>query len=164
MKILTHRQIKQKITRLAYEIYEHNFDIESLILIGINDRGMEVANLLLQELLKIAPIDITVSRLVINPAAPLDIPVHLEIPVEELEGKHVILVDDVANTGRTLFYSMQPLMHTLLEKIEIAVLVDRKHKAFPIQVNYVGLSLATTFKQNIDVEILEVAEFGAFLN
>lgn len=164
MKILTHRQIKQKITRLAYEIYEHNFDIESLILIGVNDRGMEVANLLLQELLTISPIAITLSRLVINPADPLDAPVHLEIPVEELEGQHVILVDDVANTGRTLFYAMQPLMHTLLGKMEIAVLVDRKHKAFPIQVNYVGLSLATTFKQTIDVEILEVAEFGAFLN
>ena len=164
MKILTHRQIQQKITRLAYEIHEHNFDVQELILIGINDRGMEIAALLLQELLVIAPLDITLSRLVINPANPLEEEIHLEIPVEELEHKHVILVDDVANTGRTLFYAMQPLMNTLLEKIEIAVLVDRKHKAFPIQVNYVGLSLATTFKQNIDVEIVETAEFGAFLN
>ncbi len=164
MKILTHRQIEQKITRLAYEVYEQNFDAEHIVLIGINNRGMEVANLLLQELLAISPINITLSRLVINPAAPLEKPVHLEIPMEELEGKHIILVDDVANTGRTLFYALQPLMQHLFEKVEIAVLVDRKHKAFPIQVNYVGLSLATTFKQNIDVEILETDDFGAFLN
>lgn len=164
MKILTHRQITQKITRLAYEIYEQNFDEKELILIGINNRGMEVANLLLQELSQICNMEISLSCLEINPVAPLDTPVGLEIPVEELTDKTVIVVDDVANTGRTLFYAMQPLMRILMKKIEIAVLVDRKHKAFPIQVNYVGISLATTLKQNIDVEIFEVEEYGAFLN
>ena len=165
MKILTDRQIKQKITRLAYEIYEQNFDEKDLIIIGINNRGMELATLLLAELAVISDITATLIRLNVNPAAPLKNPIQLEnFSVEKLEGKTVILVDDVANTGRTLFYAMQPLMNILVKKLEIVVLVDRKHKAFPVQANYVGISLATTFKQNIDVKILEAGEYGAFLN
>lgn len=164
MRILSHRQIEQKIARLAYEIYEQNFEERELILIGVNNRGMEVATLLLKELLEISPLAITLTRLQLSPAAPLENPIILEYPAEKLGGKNVILVDDVANTGRTLYYAMQPLMNTLMKKLEIAVLVDRKHKAFPIQANYVGISLATTIKQNIDVAIVEVEEYGAFLN
>ena len=62
-------------------------------------------------------------------------------------------MDDVANTGRTVFYATKPIMAFLPKQIEVAVLVDRKHKTFPIKVDYVGLSLATTLKENIIVDI-----------
>ena len=85
------------------------------------------------------------------------------MPIEQVAGKVVIIVDDVANTGRTIYYAIKPLLDTLPKKVEVAVLVDRKHKSFPIQSDYVGLSLATTLKENIDVQIREVQEWAVFL-
>jgi pyrimidine operon attenuation protein/uracil phosphoribosyltransferase len=71
-------------------------------------------------------------------------------------------VDDVASSGRTLLYACKPILETLPKKLEIAVLVDRTHKSFPVQADYVGLSLATTLKENILVEIGE-GEMAAYL-
>ena len=82
----------------------------------------------------------------------------------DLHSKVVILVDDVANTGRTIFYAFKPLMESLPGKIEVAVLVDRTHKMFPIKVDYVGLSLATTLKENISVKIVGVEEMEVHLD
>ncbi len=164
MKILNHRQIQQKIKRIAYEIYERNFEEQELILIGINQRGMEVARLILEELLKIADgLMITVSRVQLSPQNPLMNDILLEMPIQELEGKTIVVVDDVANTGKTLFYAMRPMMAVLPKKIETAVLVDRMHKSFPIRTDYVGLSLATTIAEHIFVDIIDAKEYAAYL-
>lgn len=164
MKILNHWQIQQKIKRIAYEIYERNFEEQELILIGVNQRGMEVARLILEELLKIANgLMITVSRVQLSPQNPLTNDILLEMPSEELEGKTVIVVDDVANTGKTLFYAMRPIMVVLPKKIETAVLVDRMHKSFPVRTDYIGLSLATTIAEHIFVDIVDTLEYAAYL-
>lgn len=162
MQLLKHDQIQRKVKRLAYQILEHNFQETEIILAGINFRGMRFANLLLQELLQITAIPITITRLRVHPPNPLEEEIHLEMPIEELNDKVVIIVDDVANTGRTIFYATRPLMEILPKKIEVAVLVDRKHKTFPIRADYVGLSLATTLHNNIDVRILN-DEFSVYL-
>ena len=73
-------------------------------------------------------------------------------------------MDDVANTGRTIFYAIKPLLDILPKKVEVAVLVDRTHKAFPIRVDYYGISLATTLKETINVEIRKKKERAVFLN
>jgi pyrimidine operon attenuation protein/uracil phosphoribosyltransferase len=86
------------------------------------------------------------------------------MPIKEVKNKVIILIDDVANTGRTIFYATKPLMEVMPKKIEVAVLVDRKHKSFPIRVDYVGLSLATTVKEHIDVQIRGVEEVAVYLN
>lgn len=164
MKILDESQIQQKIQRLATEILENNIDAEELILVGINNNGMGFARLLMEALLPRSESPITLTRVRLNPADPLTDDILLEMPADELQGKNVILVDDVANTGRTLFYAARPIMDTLPNKVEVAVLVDRTHKAFPIRVDYVGLSLATTLKENISVKILEVEEQAVFLD
>jgi len=164
MKILDDWQIKQKIKRLAIEILEHNYDEKELILAGINNNGMEFANLLLQELLPLAHLDVTLTRVRLNPADPLSSDVEIEMPAERLEGKAVIIIDDVANTGRTIFYACKPFMDVLPRKLEVAVLVDRKHKSFPVKVDYMGLSLATTLKEHIDVHIRETDAFAVYLN
>ncbi len=164
MKILNHQQIEQKIKRMAYEIYERNFEESEIVLLGINKRGMVIAQRLLDHLLAIAKnIMITVSRVELSPANPLAERIHLEMPAEELDGKVVILVDDVANTGRTLFYAMRPILEVLPKKVEAAVLVDRMHKSFPVRADYVGHSLATTLAENIFVEVINVSENAAYL-
>ncbi len=164
MKILNDRQIAQKVKRLAIEILEHNFGESEIILAGINNNGMVFSELLLQELTKISNMPITVTRIKLNPANPLASDIILEMPPEEVKDKVLIIVDDVANTGRTIFYAIKPILEVLPKKVEVAVLVDRSHKSFPIRVDYYGLSLATTLKNNIDVQIREVEERAVFLN
>ncbi len=164
MKILNDRQIAQKIKRLAIEILEHNFGEQELILAGINNNGMVFSLLLLEELTKISDMPITVTRIQLNPANPLKSDIILEIPPEQVHNKVLIIVDDVANTGRTIFYAIKPILEVLPKKVEVAVLIDRSHKSFPIRVDYHGLSLATTLKNNIDVQIREVEERAVFLN
>lgn len=164
MKILDKAQIHRKIQRLTVEILERNFGETEIILVGINQNGLEMARLLANELIDRTDTQITLTRLQINPAKPLDGAVFLDMPLESVNNKVLILVDDVANTGRTFFYALRPLLDVLPKKVEVAVLVDRKHKSFPIQPDYVGLSLATTLKENIDVTIRDVEDWAVYLN
>ena len=153
MKILNANQIRQKIKRLAIEILEKNTDATEIILAGINNKGFEFAEYIKKEMSQFSAITVTLTRIKLNPAAPLTQEVIIEMPLSQLDKKTIIVVDDVANTGRTLFYAMKPILGILPKKLEVAVLVDRMHKSFPIQVDYVGLSLSTTMEENIEVEL-----------
>ena len=164
MKILDRTQIQQKIKRLAIEILENHFEEKAIYLIGINNNGTGFGKLLQRELKKITEIQIELFTVRLNPAAPLASPIEINTPVQSLKGKTIILIDDVANTGRTIFYACKPILDILPKKLEVAVLVDRKHKTFPIYPKYVGLSLATTLKEDIDLKILESEEWGVYLN
>lgn len=164
MLILDDRQIRQKIRRLAIEIVENNYEEPELILAGINNKGMAFAQLLYAELTAISKQNITLSHLRINPAAPLSSEIKLDLPTSQLAGKTIIVVDDVANTGRTIFYACKPLLDTLPKKVEVAVMVDRTHKSFPVKVDYYGMSLATTLLEHIDVQIPDNQDFGVYLN
>jgi pyrimidine operon attenuation protein / uracil phosphoribosyltransferase len=164
MQILDDRQIRQKIRRLAIEIMENNYEEPEIILAGINNLGMAFAQLLHTELVAISDHKITLTQLRINPADPLSSEIKLELPIPYLQGKTIIVVDDVANTGRTIFYACKPILNTLPKKVEVAVMVDRTHKSFPVKVDYYGLSLATTLLENIDVQMPDNQPFGVFLN
>lgn len=163
MKILEEKQIAQKIKRLAYEILERNYQEPELVLVGINNNGMGFARLLVEAIQAVSPIPVTLSQIRLNPADPLEKEIAIDVPIDQLKGKAIIVVDDVANTGRTIFYAIKPLLQTLPKKVEVAVLVDRSHKSFPIKVDYFGLSLATTLRENIDVKILDSSEQAVFL-
>ena len=164
MKVLDKNQIKQKIKRLAIQIYENNFGEKRIILAGINTSGMRFAKLLKKELEKVTTITIEITQLKLNPADPLATDVSIGLPLEELNDQVIIIVDDVANTGRTVFYATKPLLEIVPRKVEVAVLVDRKHKSFPVYVDYVGLSLATTLQENIDVQIESRADWAVFID
>ena len=163
MKILDKQQITQKIKRLAYEIYECNYGEKEITLAGINNNGMRFAELLKAELESISNFKVDISQLQVNPANPVAEDIEIATPVKELRRGIVIIVDDVANTGRTLFYAFKPLLDIVPKRVETAVLIDRKHKSFPVKVDYVGLSLATTLKENIDVD-LEGSDWSVSLN
>ena len=159
MQVLGNRQITQKVKRLAIQILERNYTEQEIILAGINKNGVVFAQLLLNELVTMSNKSFILTRIKINPANPIANEIEIELPLESLNGKNIIVIDDVANTGRTLFYAVKPLMTILPNKIETAVLVDRKHKSFPIDVNYYGISLATTFQENIKVRLVEEGNF-----
>ncbi|MEL7123236.1 MAG: phosphoribosyltransferase family protein [Bacteroidota bacterium] len=163
MEILTEKQILQKTKRLAIELLEHNYNEEKLYLIGVNNNGAKFADMLVTELKRITAIKIIQSHIRLSPANPIDSPINLKIDKNELLGQTVVVVDDVANSGRTLFYACKPLLDTLPKKLETVVLVDRTHKSFPIKVDYVGMSLATTLLEDIDVRIRNVEEMSVHL-
>ena len=163
MKILNHRQIKQKIKRLAIQIVEEHYREESIVLAGINNNGYHFAQMLESELLALERVTPVLTRIRLNPANPLGQEIQVEHPLEQLHDKVVIIVDDVANTGRTIFYACKPILNIIPKKLEVAVLVDRTHKSFPVKVDYVGLSLATTLREHIEVHIRDVEEYEALL-
>jgi len=166
MQILNTRQMVQKIRRISIEILERNHGEDAIYFIGINKSGFALANLLSDELnrLEISSLKTHVLRIKVNASQPTADGIYLEnIEPNLLENKNIILVDDVANTGRTLFYAFEPLMKVIPKKLEVAVMVDRKHKLFPVHVDYVGLSLATTLMENIRVDLETEAEMNATL-
>jgi pyrimidine operon attenuation protein/uracil phosphoribosyltransferase len=164
MQILNNRQIEQKIKRLAIEIMERNTQEKELIVAGINNNGMRFAELLVAELRKRSDDPIHLTNIQINPANPIADEISVGLSLEEMDGKAILVVDDVANTGRTLFYACKPLLNILPKQLETAVLVDRTHKSFPMQVDYKGISLATTMRENIEVRLKEEGDFAVNLN
>ncbi len=148
--ILTSGMIQKKIGRIAYEIYDNNVGEEEIILAGILDRGNIVAGKIRDALHKISPFRIELIELELNKLQPSTVKVS---PKMDFSGKVIILVDDVANSGRTLLYAMKPFLEFLPKKVQTAVLVDRMHKAFPVSVDYVGYSLSTTLQDDIRVDI-----------
>ena len=158
MLLLNAEEIERKIKRISYEILENNFNEEKIIIIGINQNGYSFAEKIKACLESIDDIKTILSRIQLNPLAPLSTPITCDLSLEKLQNQTVILIDDVANTGRTLFYGLKPLLEILPKKVEIAVLIDRKHKSFPVQPDYVGLSLHTTLQNNIKISFNETME------
>lgn len=165
MQILTDRQIRQKIRRIAIEILERNYGEPEIILAGLNNNGLGFAKLLMAELEAVATKNtkLSLTSIRLNPANPVEYEPVVEMSAAELRDKAIVIVDDVANTGRTIFYAVQPLLQVVPKKVEVAVLVDRQHKSFPVKADYVGLSLATTLREHIDVRIRDVDEMSVYL-
>ena len=113
MKILDKEQILRKIQRLTVEILERNYGEKDIILVGINQNGFEMASLLAREFKGRTATKVKLTQLRINPAKPLDGSVFVDMPLKSVDNKVVILIDDVANTGRTIFYAIRPLLAAL---------------------------------------------------
>ncbi len=153
--ILDKRQVTQKIKRMAYEIYEHNFKEKSIVLAGIDGQGYILAKLLAKEVEGISPLEIKLVKVSLDKLAPQQSEVRLDCELKDLKKKCIILVDDVLNTGRTFAYGMKPFLMIEVKKIETAVLVNRSHTLFPIYPQYTGYELATTLKDHVEVNLAE---------
>ena len=165
VKILNDRQIAQKIQRLAIEMTEENWESEVLFLLGINNNGYHFATLLRDAVLAYHPeFTIHLHHLRLNPADPIIGQATYNHPIQDVSGQPVILVDDVANTGRTLFYGFRPFMGVIPSKIQTAVLIERHHKTFPVQVDYVGMRLATTLHEHIHVDLQHPGSRAVYLD
>jgi pyrimidine operon attenuation protein/uracil phosphoribosyltransferase len=163
MKILSPAQVARKIKRLAIEIHANHIEDKELYFAGINDKGLKFATIVSDELSNISQIKIHRFGIKLNPAEPLIKEIEATLDIKSLEGSKIILFDDVANTGRTFFYACKPFLSIIPSKLETAALIDRKHKSFPVHIDYVGLSLATTLHDNIEVIFKENNVVEAFL-
>lgn len=153
--------MKRALTRISYEIIERNKGIQDIVLVGIKTRGIYIAQRLAERLKQLEDIDVPVGELDItlyrDDVKDMEEPeLHSsDVPVS-IEGKEVILVDDVLYTGRTIRAAMDAVMDLgRPRKISLAVLVDRGHRELPIRADYVGKNIPTSKTEEIIVEMEE---------
>jgi len=160
--IMTGAEIKRALMRIAYEILEHNKGGENLALIGIHTGGAYLAKRLQQIIAQIegqepllGTLDINLYRDDWTRLNQQPILKKTEIPFS-VDERNIVLVDDVIFTGRTIRAAMDAIMDFgRPQKIEVAVLIDRKHRELPILANYVGLYVPTAKEERIDVFLKE---------
>lgn len=161
--IINHEKTVKILTRMAYQILENNLEEKELIIAGIHGRGFSVARMLAAKLGEISPIKISLHELKLDKDQPRADEITME-PDTKVKGKTVVIVDDVLNSGRTLIYSFMPFLTHGVKNIQTAVLIDRNHKCFPVAADYVGMSLATTSQEHVNVEINKQGQVSAYLN
>lgn len=152
--------VEKKLRRMALEILENNPDEDILILAGIRESGSVVAKCIQQMLAEIGQVKTEVISISLDKREPKEVTLSREI---DLTGKVVIVIDDVANSGRTLLYALKPFLAYHPKKIQALVLVGRSHNSFPVHPDYVGLSVATTLQEHIYVEVSEDKVLGAYM-
>lgn len=159
--ILTRMQAEQKLHRMALELAEKlSGDDAPLIILGIRKNGEVIAAQIAGYLKKYISNPITQLWVEMDKSHPDTIEIS---EPHDFSGKHVVLVDDVTNSGRTLLYALKPLMNSYPLSIQTLVLVERMHNQFPVKADYVGLSVATTLQEHIQVEVENGEVLGAYM-
>lgn len=153
--ILNAKQIEQIINRLAYQIYEDCADETSIVLAGIAQNGLTLANRLIDKIHQISNIKCEFIEIEVDKKNPHADAIKLNMDINNIAEKAVILVDDVLNSGKTLIYALNPFLDIPTKKIRTTILVDRNHKNFPVSADFVGISLATTMQEHITVQFGE---------
>lgn len=145
---------------MAYEILENNAEETQLILAGIRESGSVIARNIQQLLAEISPITTNLLTVKLDKKIPAEVWLSKEM---DFSNKVIIVIDDVAMSGKTLLYALQPFLSFHPKKIQTLVLVERSYKAFPVKPDYVGLSIATTLQEHIYVEVEGDVVKGAYL-
>ena len=174
--LLDDEAISRTLSRIAHEIIERNEDLGVVALVGIHTRGVPLAHRLRRlveersgELLALGQLDITFHRDDVHVRAGRP-PRHAQPVVRdtkldfELEGRTVILVDDVLYTGRTIRAAIDGLFEFgRPDRVQLAVLADRGHRELPIRPDYVGKNFPTAHGERVQVELVEVDEVDRVL-
>ena len=158
--ILDEGTTARKLQRMAYEILENNLDEKELILAGIRDSGSVIARNIQQLLQQISNIPTTLIDISLDKRTPGEITLSSTM---DFTGKVIIVIDDVANSGKTMLYAMKPFLAFHPKKIQTLALVERTHKKYPVKTDYVGLSVATTLQEHIYVDVEGSTVKGAYL-
>jgi pyrimidine operon attenuation protein / uracil phosphoribosyltransferase len=156
--ILTAVVAEKKLRRMALEIAERNYDAPQLILIGIKENGIVIAQKISSYLPEHFKGEVVVMELSLDKKKPAAIT--LSTPID-FNNKTIILIDDVANSGSTMLYALKPLLDQHPKTIQTLALVERTHKIFPVAVDYVGLSVSTSLDEHIYVEVEQGEILGA---
>ncbi len=169
--LLDAEAMARTLSRIAHEVIERNEDLETVALVGIHTRGVPIAQRLRRAIeeragveLPLGQLDITFHRddvLVRAGRAPRrSQPIVRDTKLDfELEGRTVILVDDVLYTGRTIRAAIDALFeYGRPERVQLAVLADRGHRELPIRPDYVGKNLPTSREERVQVQLVEIDE------
>ncbi len=160
--VMSPEDIKRTLARIAHEIIEHNKAVDNLILVGMHTRGVPLAKRLAANIEHFEELKIPVGALDINlyrddlSSLNLRPVIHrTDIPVS-VDGKSIILVDDVLYTGRSTRAAMDALIDLgRPQSIQLAVLIDRGHREMPIRADYVGKNMPSSRHEEIQVQLVE---------
>jgi len=157
-------RVSRSLTRIAHEIVERNRGVDQVALVGVRTRGVPIARRLASLLLAITgqdvqngALDITLYRddLMKHAVGPQPIVRRTEIPFS-IDDRHIVLVDDVLFTGRTIRAALDALIDFGRPRtIQLVVLVDRGHRELPIKADYVGKNLPTSLGETVRVRLTE---------
>lgn len=159
--IMDDKAIKRAIIRIANEIVERNKGIEDVVLVGVKTRGVPLANRISEKIemiedkkVPVYELDITMYR---DDLSEVDYqPIVNEKFAGDIKEKVVVLVDDVIYTGRTVRAALEALIKNgRPKKVQLAVLVDRGHREFPIRPDYIGKNVPTSKSEIVEVCFLE---------
>jgi len=163
--LMDSERISRSLTRIAHEIVERNRGVGDLALVGVRTRGVPIARRLAVSLREITGVevatgalDITLYRddLMKTAVGPQPIVRRTEIPFS-IDGRHIVLVDDVLYTGRTIRAALDALIDFgRPSTIQLVVLVDRGHRELPIKADYVGKNVPTSRRETIHVRLAEI--------
>jgi pyrimidine operon attenuation protein/uracil phosphoribosyltransferase len=166
--VLDARDITRALTRISHEILERNKGAGDLVLLGIPSRGVPLAQRIAERMaavegydVPVGSIDVTMYRddLRMKPARAL---LHTQIPAGGIDGKVVVLVDDVLFSGRTIRAALDALNDIGRPKaVRLAVLVDRGHRELPIRADFVGKNLPTSLVERVKVNLVGVDDVDA---
>jgi pyrimidine operon attenuation protein/uracil phosphoribosyltransferase len=157
--ILNNQEIKHKITRIAYQIYETFVDEKEIVIAGIASNGFVFANKIATELEKISTLKVILCEVYINKQN-VNAPITTSLSVEQYENKGLVLVDDVLNSGTTLIYGVKHFLEVPLKKLKTAVLIDRNHKKYPVKADFKGISLSTSLQEHVQVVFEEKGDYA----
>ncbi len=160
--IMTPEDIKRSLARVTHEIIERNKTTEHLVLVGMRTRGVPLAKRLAANMedltglkIPVGALDVSLYRDDLSPLNRKHTVQHTDIPVA-IDGKSVILVDDVLYTGRSTRAAMDALIDLgRPQSIQLAVLVDRGHRELPIRADYVGRNIPSSRQEQIQVQLVE---------
>ena len=158
--ILDQAIAEKKLHRMALEIAENNMDEKSIILAGIRESGSVVAKCIQQTLGEVSNLKTELISIELDKRTPKEVRLSKQI---DFNDKVIIVIDDVANSGKTLLYAMKPFLDFQPKKIQALVLVARSHNSFPVYPDYVGISIATTLQEHIYVEVSKDKVLGAYM-
>ena len=164
-EIMDQEQMRRSLIRIAHEIVEKNKGLDDLVLIGVQRRGVPMAQRLhdyLKEIenrdVPVGELDITLYRDDLTLKADQPIVGRTRIPFD-IANKKVILVDDVLYTGRTVRAALDALIDMgRPQNIQVVVMIDRGHRELPIRADYVGKNVPTSSKEVIHVKLTEIED------
>lgn len=160
--ILNKEEAGQKLHRMALELAEDlNGDTAPVIIIGIRNNGTIIAEKVGFLLKSYVTNEIRIISVSMDKSRPGKVTLSEQLNFDDL---HVVIADDVTNSGKVLLYALKPLLDFHPKTIQTLVLVERMHKLFPVKPDYVGLSVATTLQDHIQVEVVDGEVMGAYID
>jgi pyrimidine operon attenuation protein/uracil phosphoribosyltransferase len=151
--ILSHKEIEQKITRLGHQLLENCFEEPVVFLGGICGNGIRLAYEIQKIMQSNSDQKIEVFEISVDKEEPWKKTITLSIDEDRLKNGYIILVDDVLNSGKTMQYSLVKLLERPTKSIKTVALVDRTHRRYPIKADFVGISLSTTLKERVEIDL-----------
>lgn len=153
VSVLSTVQINRKIERIAHQIIEHNFREDTIVLIGISSQGFSLAKRIEDKIKENSSIKTELLQLKMDKKDPIKGDYSFSGSAETVKNRSVFLIDDVLNSGRTLIYAACEILKHPVKKLTTVVLIDRRHRKFPVKADFVGLTLSTTMQEHITVEL-----------